>query len=94
MSGNLTLVSPFNPESWFNVSRAMGRNKCIYCLADGAVVVSSAYRKGWYVERRDGMLDWWLASCLGERWCERRPWQRRTAKEGSKETSRRPRLRG
>lgn len=46
LSGNLTLVSPFNPESRFNVSRAMGRNKCIYCLADGAVVVSSAFRKG------------------------------------------------
>jgi len=45
-AGNLTLVSPFNPESRFDVSRAMGRNKCIYCLADGAVVVSSAYRKG------------------------------------------------
>ena len=46
MSGNLTLVSPFNPESRFDVSRAMGRNKCIYCLADGAVVVSSAFRRG------------------------------------------------
>ena len=46
LAGNLTLVSPFNPDSRFDVSRAMGRNKCIYCLADGAVVVSSAYRKG------------------------------------------------
>ena len=46
LSGNLTLVSPFHPESRFDVSRAMGRNKCIYCLADGAVVVSSAYRRG------------------------------------------------
>lgn len=45
-AGNLALVSPFNPEARFEVSRAMGRNKCIYCLADGAVVVSSAYRKG------------------------------------------------
>ena len=45
-SGNLTLVSPFNPESPFDVSRAMGRNKCIYGLADCAVVVSSAFRKG------------------------------------------------
>ena len=46
LSGNLTLVSPFNPESRFDVSKAMGRNKCIYCLADGAVVVSSTFRKG------------------------------------------------
>ena len=46
LSGNLTLVSPFNPESRFHVSKAMDRNKCIYCLSDGAVVVTSAFGKG------------------------------------------------
>ena len=46
MSENLTLVSPFNPESRFLVSRAMERNKYIYCLANRAVVVTSAYNKG------------------------------------------------
>ena len=46
MSGDLTLISPFSPDSGFAVSRAMGRNKCIYCLADSAVVVSSTFRKG------------------------------------------------
>ena len=46
LSDNLTLVSPFNPESRFDVSKAMGRNKCIYCLSDGAVVVTSAFGKG------------------------------------------------
>lgn len=46
MSENLTLISPFNPESRFHVSRAMERNKYIYCLANRAVVVTSAYKKG------------------------------------------------
>ena len=46
LSGNLTLVSPFNPESGFGVGKAMGRNRCIYCLADSAVVVSSTFGKG------------------------------------------------
>ena len=46
MSENLTLVSPFNPESRFHVSRAMERNKYIYCLANRAVVVTSAFNKG------------------------------------------------
>ena len=42
----LTLISPFNPESSFNVGNAMGRNKCIYALADWALIVSADYRKG------------------------------------------------
>ena len=46
LSGNLTLISPFNPESGFGVGKAMGRNRCIYCLADSAVVVSSTFGKG------------------------------------------------
>lgn len=46
LSGSLTLVSPYNPEARFTAGRAMGRNSLIYCLADAAVVVSSAYGKG------------------------------------------------
>jgi len=45
-SGQLTLVSPYNPESRFNVGNAMGRNKYIYALADYAVIVNADYRKG------------------------------------------------
>ena len=41
MSGNLALVSPFNPEARFLVGYAMARNKYIYCLAQNAIVVSS-----------------------------------------------------
>ena len=46
LSGDLALVSPFNPEARFNVGNAMARNACIYCLAEAAVVVSSDAGKG------------------------------------------------
>lgn len=45
-SGDLVLISPFNPEARFNVGNAMGRNKYIYCLSDNAVVVCSTPNKG------------------------------------------------
>jgi len=45
-SGDLVLVSPFNPEARFNVGNAMGRNKYIYCISDAAVVVCSTPEKG------------------------------------------------
>ena len=46
MGGDLTLVSPFNPEAGFDVGNAMARNRHIYCLADAAIVVSSSRDKG------------------------------------------------
>jgi predicted Rossmann fold nucleotide-binding protein DprA/Smf involved in DNA uptake len=46
LSGDLVLVSPFNPEAGFNVGNAMARNKYIYCLSDVAVVVNSTPDKG------------------------------------------------
>lgn len=45
-SGQLILISPYNPEAGFNVGNAMGRNKHIYALADYAVVVNSDFQKG------------------------------------------------
>ena len=45
-SSNLVLVSPYNPETGFNVGNAMARNRCVYCLADQAVVISSDLDKG------------------------------------------------
>ena len=44
--GNLALVSPSNPETRFDVGKAMSRNRYIYCVADAAVVVSSTAGKG------------------------------------------------
>ncbi|MBY6158863.1 DNA-processing protein DprA [Pseudooceanicola nitratireducens] len=46
LSGDLALVSPFNPEAGFNVGNAMARNKYIYCLSDAAAVVNSTPDKG------------------------------------------------
>jgi predicted Rossmann fold nucleotide-binding protein DprA/Smf involved in DNA uptake len=46
MSGDLLLATPFNPEAGFNVGNAMSRNRYIYCLADGVIVVSSTADKG------------------------------------------------
>lgn len=46
ISGNLVLISPFDPSAGFNVGNAMQRNKLIYALADAALVVSSDYEKG------------------------------------------------
>lgn len=41
-SGQLVLISPFNPEAGFNAGNAMARNRYIYALADYALVVESA----------------------------------------------------
>jgi predicted Rossmann fold nucleotide-binding protein DprA/Smf involved in DNA uptake len=45
-SGQLVLISPFNPEAGFNAGNAMARNRYIYALADYAVVVDSAEGEG------------------------------------------------
>jgi predicted Rossmann fold nucleotide-binding protein DprA/Smf involved in DNA uptake len=46
LKGQLTLVSPYDPNAGFNVGNAMQRNKLIYALADAALVVSSDVDKG------------------------------------------------
>ena len=46
LSESLVLVTPYNPESGFDVGKAMSRNKYIYCLSDAAVVVRSDAGKG------------------------------------------------
>jgi predicted Rossmann fold nucleotide-binding protein DprA/Smf involved in DNA uptake len=46
MSGDLLLATPFNPEAGFNVGNAMSRNRYVYCLADGVIIVSSTADKG------------------------------------------------
>jgi predicted Rossmann fold nucleotide-binding protein DprA/Smf involved in DNA uptake len=45
-SGQMILVSPYDPDAGFNVGNAMARNKCIYALADYGLVVSSAHKEG------------------------------------------------
>ena len=65
MSGDLALVSPFNPESRFMVGNAMARNKYIYCLAHDAIVVTSATEsggtwKGAVENLRQGWVPLWV----------------------------------
>jgi predicted Rossmann fold nucleotide-binding protein DprA/Smf involved in DNA uptake len=44
--GKLLLISPYHPETGFNVGNAMGRNKLLYALADYGLVVSADHLKG------------------------------------------------
>ena len=46
MSKDLTLLTPYSPETGFSAGNAMGRNRLIYCLADAAIAVSSAKGSG------------------------------------------------
>jgi DNA processing protein len=45
-SGQLVLISPFNPEAGFNAGNAMARNRYIYALADYALVIDAAEEEG------------------------------------------------
>jgi predicted Rossmann fold nucleotide-binding protein DprA/Smf involved in DNA uptake len=44
--GQLTLVTPYEPESGFSIGKAIARNKHIYALADCALVVRFKAREG------------------------------------------------
>jgi predicted Rossmann fold nucleotide-binding protein DprA/Smf involved in DNA uptake len=46
LDGNLTLISPYEPDSRWFAYTAMDRNKLVYGLADAALVVSSGDEKG------------------------------------------------
>jgi DNA processing protein len=46
LEGQLTLISPYDPNAGFNVGHAMQRNKLVYALADASLVVSSDVEKG------------------------------------------------
>lgn len=46
LAGRLALITPYDPEAGFTVSKAMDRNKYMYALASAAVVVESDTRGG------------------------------------------------
>ena len=60
MDDSLVLVSPFNPESGFNVGNAMARNKYIYCLSDAAVVVKSDTKGGTWEGAKENQRYYWV----------------------------------
>ena len=57
MDGRLTLISPYDPKSGFNVGNLMQRNKLVYALADAGLVVASDYKKGGTWEGAVEQLD-------------------------------------
>jgi predicted Rossmann fold nucleotide-binding protein DprA/Smf involved in DNA uptake len=46
LEGRLVLITPYDPNSGFNVGNAMGRNKLIYALADAGLVVTTGKGTG------------------------------------------------
>lgn len=66
LRGDLVLTTPYSPEAGFSSGNAMGRNRLIYCLADAAVVVSSANGSGGTFggganNLRSGWVPLWVA---------------------------------
>lgn len=58
-NNNLVLISPFYPEAGFNPGNAMARNKYVYCMADGALVVRSGVKGGtWSGALENLKKDW------------------------------------
>ncbi|WP_201772719.1 DNA-processing protein DprA [Endozoicomonas numazuensis] len=58
-SNNLVLISPFYPEAGFNAGNAMARNKYVYCMADGALIVHSGTKGGtWNGALENLKKDW------------------------------------
>ena len=46
VDGNLLLICPFDPESRFQVWKAMDRNKMIYAFSNATLVVNADHKKG------------------------------------------------
>ena len=60
MSGDLTLVSPFHPEAESRAGHATGRNRCVYCLSDAAVVVCSGPEGGTWSGATENLRRGWV----------------------------------
>ncbi len=57
--GLLTLITPFDPEAKWMASRAMQRNKYVYCLADAGLVVSSDVEGGTWAGATEALESEW-----------------------------------
>ena len=45
-SGQLTLLTPYNPETGFSAAKALGRNRLIYCMGTTSVVILANLNRG------------------------------------------------
>ena len=61
MDGRLTLISPFSPEAGFNVGNAMTRNKYIYCLSQGSLVIRSGMTGGTVSGAEENLKKNWVS---------------------------------
>ncbi|QKK03613.1 MAG: DNA-protecting protein DprA [Pseudomonadota bacterium] len=60
-SGDLVLVSPYQPEARFLVDNAMGRNKYIYCLANAGLIVTCEKESGGtYAGAKEALKHAWV----------------------------------
>ncbi len=57
--GRLTLITPFDPEARWLTSRAMQRNKYIYCLANAGLVISSDIEGGTWAGATEALESNW-----------------------------------
>lgn len=60
ISGQLVLISPFNPEAGFNAGNAMSRNKLIYSMSDFSVVVKSDVKGGTWEGAKENLKNDWV----------------------------------
>ena len=56
----LVLVSSFHPEAAFNAGNAMQRNKYVYCLSEGALVVHSGRSGGTWTGAQENLKRGWV----------------------------------
>lgn len=60
ISGQLALISPYNPEAGFNAGNAMSRNKLIYSMSDFSIVVKSDTKGGTWEGARENLKNEWV----------------------------------
>lgn len=60
MDGKLVMVSPYNPETGFNVGNAMARNKLIYSQSIATIIVKSDLKGGTWEGAIENIKQKWV----------------------------------
>jgi predicted Rossmann fold nucleotide-binding protein DprA/Smf involved in DNA uptake len=60
INNKLCLVSPYNPETGFNVGNAMARNKLIYTQSDATIIVKSDTKGGTWEGAKENIKKRWV----------------------------------
>jgi predicted Rossmann fold nucleotide-binding protein DprA/Smf involved in DNA uptake len=60
LSGQLALISPYNPEAGFNAGNAMSRNRLIYTMSDFSIVVKSDIKGGTWEGAKENLKNDWV----------------------------------